>query len=556
MVVEADSVVLRVLVVDDERVSRTWVTGLVRQCGYEALQADSGEAALEVFSGGGVDIVLMDAVMPGMGGFEAARRIKEQDSGRWVPVIFLSGLDEKDSRARWIDVGDDFLTKPLDTQLLRARLRSMQKAIAYEQQLRQRTEDLLHEQQLAQHMMNRISYQRETQQFDWIESRTEAADISSGDCIVLEEASDGCHLLVADATGHGLAAAVTLLPAIHIFHAMARKGFEPFQIAREMNQKLRSMLPRDRFVGALIVQVDRRARTLRVWNGGLPSGFLVSAGGALRQRFASTAPPLGVLDDQELEGASTVVEWDADDRLLLWTDGFRESFDPDPTTMPTVLAEHFRRVGADSVVDSLWAAARSVPTGDDASLVMLRLRPSDAVPQQPGPRTAAAGEVLARLTLVPAQLRRSPGCDSVLRALEAIGGDQCNHPRLDLVLSELLTNALDHGLLGLDSALKTQGVDGFDEYLRLREDRLARLTEGWIEIELRRGEVVDSCIVDVKDSGPGFDVRLEAQNSETQTSAPGGGRGLKLLRHLCLRLEHLEGGTRAVAMVSVAADET
>lgn len=551
---DASGQVLRVLVVDDERVSRTWVAGLVRRCGYEALQVDSGEAALELFSREQVDIVLMDAVMPGIGGFEAAARIKAGAGARWVPVIFLSGLDERDSRARWIDVGDDFLTKPLDAQLLRARLRSMQMAIAYEQQLRRRTEELMHEQQLAQHMMNRISYQDELDAFDWIETRSEAADISSGDCLVVEEGAEGCHVLVADAMGHGLAAAVTLLPAINVFHAMARKGFEPVQIAREINQKLRSMLPRERFISAAIIQIDRRARQLRVWNGGLPGGCLVTADGELRQRFPSIAPPLGVLDDEQFEASAAASAWEAGDRLLLWTDGFRESFDIDPLAMPAVVAEHFRRSGADGAVASLWAASRAQPTGDDASLIMLRLQPIVASEAQRADRPqepCLAGEVLARLTLMPAQLRRSPDGESVLRALESLGLAGCGSPRLALILSELLANALDHGLLQLDSALKNRGSEGFDAYFRLREERLAALVEGWVDIEIRRGASAHTCVVDVRDSGAGFDVRHESQSGEAQTAAAGGGRGLQLLRHLCLRLEHLEGGTRALATVSL-----
>lgn len=552
---------LRVLVVDDDSVSRLWVSALVRKRGYQLLQADGGEAALALFGRETVDIVLMDAAMPGLGGFEAAARIKALAADRWVPVIFLSGLEERASRDRWIDVGDDFLHKPVDAQLLTARLNSMSRAILHEQHQRRVAAALAEEQELASHLMDRISGRDQANRLDWLDIRDAAAGAGSGDCLMVEEGADGVYLFVADAMGHGLAAAVTLLPVLSVFQAMARKGFEPHLIAREMNQKLRSVLPRERFIGAVVAHLNRDEGELRLWNGGLPAGYLVGPAGEPRAEFASTSPPLGVLDDEQFDGRSVRYRWQAGDHLLLWTDGFREAFADDTQAMACRVAAHFAEAGASGAAQSLWDAWRAQPTADDATLVLARLqpRPEAAVPPPPPPAAGVAErpDVLARLSLLPAQLRHRLGADAVLEALSrlglaALGAD----PRVQLVLTELLANAIDHGLLQLDSALKTRGPDGFDAYHRLRDERLAALAAGSIEIEVRGTGRRTTYEIDVKDSGPGFDHRAEAQIGEAQTTLAGGGRGLYLVRSLCQRLEHLEGGTRTVATLAQTASET
>ena len=548
---------LKVLVVDDERIQRMRIAELVRQCACDVLEAASGEAAIAICQQEKVDLVLMDAVMPGINGFDAAASIKERITERWLPIIFLSGLDEKAARESWMDVGDDFLTKPVDAQLLKARLGSMGMALAHDAHTRQMSRELANEQRLARHMMERISFQHQADRFDWIETREAAAADSSGDCVVAEGDNGNFFIFIADAMGHGLSAAITLIPAITVFRAMALKGFAPHRIAREINLKLRGMLPRERFISAAIVQVNRLQQTMAVWNGGLPALALLRSDGSSSSTFESTAPPLGILEDSRFQSESTLAHWNDGDLMLLWTDGFTEAFGDNPTRMRQTFEAQLRSTGSRGFTEALWQAWNAHPSSDDASLVVTRLCPLGAAQPAPVPAPGTTqAQVVARITLVPAQMKNSLGADSVLAAIANLGLEVLSADALVVVIvSELLANAVDHGLLGLDSAMKTRGTEGFNEYYRLRSERLARLQHGQVEVEIRATAQPQTYEIDVKDSGKGFDIRNHTQNALSGMPQSGGGRGLQLLRSLCQRLTYLDGGTRAIATVCLSAPD-
>ena len=91
--------------------------------GHQVETVDSGPAALELTLSHAFDLILLDLVMPEMNGFEVLRRLKSAQHTRHVPVIVISALDELDSVVRCIEAGaEDYLTKPFDPILLRARI--------------------------------------------------------------------------------------------------------------------------------------------------------------------------------------------------------------------------------------------------------------------------------------------------------------------------------------------------------------------------------------------------------------------------------------------------
>ncbi|MFN7986930.1 MAG: adenylate/guanylate cyclase domain-containing protein [Thermoanaerobaculia bacterium] len=115
----------RVLVVDDDPVNRAILVGSLESQGYSAAVASDGREALRKLREGGWDVVLLDLVMPVMDGFEVLRTMKEDERLRSLPVIVVSALEEMESVVRCIEMGAaDYLPKPFDPVLLRARLKS------------------------------------------------------------------------------------------------------------------------------------------------------------------------------------------------------------------------------------------------------------------------------------------------------------------------------------------------------------------------------------------------------------------------------------------------
>ncbi len=115
-----------ILIVDDDRNSRETLADLMSVDGYHIEQASSGIDALEQLESAQPDVILLDVMMPQLDGFETCRRIKQNEAWRHIPIILVTALDDRDSIITGLDAGaDEFLTKPMNGPVLRARVRSM-----------------------------------------------------------------------------------------------------------------------------------------------------------------------------------------------------------------------------------------------------------------------------------------------------------------------------------------------------------------------------------------------------------------------------------------------
>jgi adenylate cyclase len=113
----------RILVVDDDASNRDLLARRLAREGHRTVEAHSGREALRILELEDVDLVLLDLVMPDMNGFQVLERLKADERLREVPVVMISGLRETDSVIRCIEAGaEDYLPKPFDPVLLRARI--------------------------------------------------------------------------------------------------------------------------------------------------------------------------------------------------------------------------------------------------------------------------------------------------------------------------------------------------------------------------------------------------------------------------------------------------
>ncbi|MCZ7574723.1 MAG: response regulator [Ardenticatenaceae bacterium] len=112
-----------ILVVDDDLLNRLVLSTNLQEQGYDVAMAENGRQALEMLGSQPFDVVLLDLVMPELDGFQVLEQMKHDSAQREIPVIVISALDEMESILRCIEMGaTDYLPKPFDAALLRARL--------------------------------------------------------------------------------------------------------------------------------------------------------------------------------------------------------------------------------------------------------------------------------------------------------------------------------------------------------------------------------------------------------------------------------------------------
>lgn len=123
------SVYMKVLLIEDTMTSATVVSHQLAKLGLETRHAVNGEEGLAQFKAWKPDLILLDIIMPGLDGFEVARRIRQlEKDGEWTPIIFLTAKTKDEDLEHGIEVGgDDYLIKPVSGVVLAAKVRAMQR---------------------------------------------------------------------------------------------------------------------------------------------------------------------------------------------------------------------------------------------------------------------------------------------------------------------------------------------------------------------------------------------------------------------------------------------
>ncbi len=362
--------------------------------------------------------------------------------------------------------------------------------------------------------------------------------------------SGGLLVLLGDFTGRGLPAAMGMYPMAEVFYGMAEKGFGLGDIVAEIHKKLCVLLPDSLFCAAIMVELDKDANMLAVWNGGLPDVLVTDRQRRIKAQVASQHFPLGVAQQPAgQDNQDTVfIDLSAGDKVYLATRDLHKLAESDGRKFADWLAE---RVDFTVLTAGLAEQASHQTMSTDSVLVELDIDSirsmvmSDERVQQQA--TIPPADWQAEFSLSAEILKYmdiAPFLTQVVMSIQApVQHKQCIYT----ILAEMCSNALDHGILELDSALK-QHAHGFAEYYALRKQRLAQLIDAHLQISLthRKTEAGGVLTICVEDSGKGFDFRQYEQDLADNTGYCG--RGMPLMRQLCQQFFFSGKGNKATAI--------
>ena len=181
------------------------------------------------------------------------------------------------------------------------------------------------EQQLAMRLVQKQLHRRGLQD-PRLHYKVIPAQHFSGDVVAAARSPQGrFYALLADATGHGLAAAISVLPLLTVFYRMIAGDHSIRELILELNQQLRESMPIGRFVASTVVCLDEAHSRGEIWVGGTPEAVLFDRWGRPAQEFVSAQLPLGIVDNAEIGADPVEFTWDRESQLVLFSDGLVEA---------------------------------------------------------------------------------------------------------------------------------------------------------------------------------------------------------------------------------------
>src|SRR5205807_6078133 len=380
-----------ILVVDDDRVTRRLLVRTLTAAGYACQVSESGADALLRVRNEAPALLLLDYDMPGLNGAEVLKEMRTDPMPvvAQIPTIMLTGHGGEDSEVLCLEAGaDDFVTKPIHPAVLCARIETQLRLRSMRDQLLKQNEEL---EAWRQNLEQDLAAARLTQQSlippkppmlpGWEVAALYRPVIQvGGDIYGWLRLRDGRILFwIADATGHGAAAALLTTLAKLLFHHASVENDAPAEIMRVVDRDFRSMLGARCFMTAMCVALNPKTGAASIVGAGHPP-LLVARLDGETESIASSSPPLGLVSRSSF--TETPLQLAGGDLFLLYTDGLYGSANGAHRRLtPGSLARRLHSISgsAESLLRRLCREA--LPSGngdtpaDDIAALAVRRRP-------------------------------------------------------------------------------------------------------------------------------------------------------------------------------------
>jgi len=319
-----------ILVVDDDAMSRRVLAQLLSAAGYNCRVCNDGSEALDAIQDRPPSVLLLDFDMPGPNGAEVLRRLRsdKDPTVAQIPAIMLTAHGSEQSEVSCLQAGaDDFVTKPVNSAVLRARIETQLRLRSMRRQLERQNDEL---EKWRRDLERDLAAARLTQQSlipqkplllpGWQIATCYRPVIQvGGDIYGWLRMKDGRLLFwIADGTGHGAAAALLTTLAKLLFHHGSMDHDSPASLMEAVDTDFRSIFGARSFMTAMCVALDLATGQGQVVGAGHPPLLLVRHDGTTKS-ITSVAPPLGMI--KRTAFTETPIALEPGDAFLLYTDG-------------------------------------------------------------------------------------------------------------------------------------------------------------------------------------------------------------------------------------------
>jgi sigma-B regulation protein RsbU (phosphoserine phosphatase) len=528
----------RVLLVDDAKANLDiLVEGL--KADHKLSLALNGEMALQVAARTPPDLVLLDIMMPGMDGYEVCRRLRQMPETAEVPIMFLSSLEEVQNKTRGFEVGaNDYLTKPFEMLEVKARVRSLLKAKAYSDAVKEQiASELRVAREIQMGMLPHDFAPLEQAYGVSFGAVLEPAREVGGDLYgVCAGGTERLVMFLGDVSGKGIPASMFMVRAISLARLLSREIAEPERILARLNDELAADNPSGMFVTFLCAVFEPKSHRLTLANAGHCRPVLLPAGEPPRWAVKHLGTALGF--EPGLVFERTELHLKSGDALILYSDGVSEAFNPQEEcygnerllTDASALASTSAPAIASGLLERVRAFTGTAPQSDDIAILTLRVEQenTEGTEQLPSPASVSSGCSCPKVSSEQGpswalELHATP--EEVMRGVEVL--QQFAHTQgvpeeaifsLALALEECGSNIVNH-------ALQRDAQKTFHVRLELAGNTF---------------------FIELRDRGPAFDPTAAPRKLEAQDDDLPGGLGIELVRRQMDDLRYARVGVENV----------
>lgn len=512
---------MTVLVVDDSATERLRITQLLKQLGYEAIEAINGKEALIQMQTFTYRLIISDQMMPEMDGRELCRQLRASGKYQQPYIIMLTANGETDDLVAGMDAGaDDFLEKPCHKEELRVRLAAGVRMINMRNEIEAQNKEL----SLANHALKQAHQQTEKElalaallqkeyvpEAQWLSPSLQLATHFAmtrgigGDAMgVVKPSHDTVLFYQIDVMGHGIASAMlsfALQNAIQqmLNYYISQGSLPPLhQICRRLNERF----PSERFSGLyftmLIALVDEKGDKIRYCQAGHPHPCVISPDGDQMQ-ITRGSFPVGIFDFADYE--TRTLPFVPGSAILISSDGLFDVESPDGKALGREAVEQLLSQSVDQDADSImnrmvtmkrdWQ--KNSPLTDDISVMLIkRTRSEHSVPAQERPLRIG---MRTNIKDVESVLNATETHLKLLRIEEGLIA------RIQTSLAELLNNYVEHAVWD-------------DNNTNPLVELTLKVTPNWINIEVEEFAAPIPCLCPPKpiditaESGRGYHILM------------------------------------------------
>ncbi|MGO2514056.1 SpoIIE family protein phosphatase [Marinomonas polaris] len=528
----------KVLLLEDNASTRLIVSKALQIKGIEVILTSTLEEARQCFGDNSIKLFLLDVHLPDGMSDELIPQIRRLYP--MAPILMITAEYDSSHMARLFDAGvKDFIQKPILPLLLSNKVQSFLDWSEVELALFRANENYLsimqekeQEEALAFFVYDHILHTHSCS-IEGVDVATLSSGRFCGDILISAKSPNGnLIIMLGDATGHGMAAAITIYPMVVTFNAMVGKGLSPGAILQELSDKHSQTVPSNRFFACILIEICLSKNTISIWNGGMPNVLSFDKNKQLIDKISAKNMAIGILPTNDISTKFETFPLDSIEYISFFSDGLIEnklhqgkmlSFDE----VYSIIAEY--PSDPEYTITRMHAMEADLTVSHDdmtlcsLDLGILRQELSDS----PVIKNSPKGSFSFSFELFGDSLLNDHFTLKLVELIESYGFSQSFCQRFFTVMTELIVNSVDHGILNIQSNLKKTD---FISYLDNRNAAISTLSDNQkITVSLSWESPKKSLFLCVSDSGKGYQIDTGINTSNDQTY----GRGLGILNTLC-----------------------